>query len=146
MAPGSCLHCTVLVILFSGRGIGGVKRAHSTQCFESGFGRHWDRCLTLPLKIRILILLKGSRGTGRFLRAQSTPHSCPKCFVCIMFFKSVSNSFFKNIWTLLSKFFEHSQYMHIYLCVSYIHAIVQCIMYIIMCVLLYMFLKSEKNK
>lgn len=146
MAPGSCLHCTVLVILFSGRGIGGVKRAHSTQCFESGFGRHWDRCLTLPLKIRILVLLKGSRGTGRFLRAQSTPTPVLSALYALCSLKVFPIHFFKTSGPFSVIFFEHSQHMHIYLCVSYIHAIVQCIMYIIMCVLLYMFLKSEKNK
>lgn len=65
-APGSCLCCTVLVILFSGEGIWGGERAYDMEYFECGFGRDCDRCLTLPLKIAILIHLKGSSGTNQY--------------------------------------------------------------------------------
>lgn len=58
------------------------------------------------------------------LRAPSTPSPGLSALYALCSLKGVSKLFFKNIWTLISKFCEHSQHMHMYLCVSYLDALV----------------------
>ena len=74
--PGSCLYSMVLVILFSGRGIWGAKKAHGVRHFDSGVGSPWDRCLSLPLKIANLKHLKGSPGVSLFRGFKVHPILC----------------------------------------------------------------------
>lgn len=82
---GAALRGALFVILFSGSGIWGGTRAHDMQHFESRVGRDCDRYMLMPLKIAILLHLKGSYGTSLFLKAQYTQVLCQVTYMhCVL--------------------------------------------------------------